>query len=209
MLLITPLFMELPRRDHPATRVETVAQLVAALGVATFVFVFNERLPLAFLPFVPLVWTAMRLSTRQLQIQMLAIAVIASRGSAQGSGPFSFERLGPNTGSLVLQVFELSMVLVFLALSVVVGQQRDTSQRLNASEELFRKNFESSVAGMLLVTRDAEGWSVQRRNASAVLILPGIEEGQRKLVDLLGEEATAILTAKADALVAMTAVDST
>ncbi|TPG35068.1 serine/threonine protein phosphatase [Mycobacterium hodleri] len=200
MLLVTPLFMEIPRRDHPATRFETVAQPVATLGVAMFVFVSNERLPLAFLPFLPLIWTAMRLSTRQLQVQMLAIAVIASRGSALGAGPFSFERLGPDTGSTVLQIFELSMVLVFLALSLTVGLGRDTAQRLTASEELFRRSFDSSVAGKLLVTHDAEGWSVQRSNASAALMLPGLRDGQRVLSELLGSEATSALVEKAESL---------
>lgn len=200
MLLVTPLFMDLPRRPHPADMIETVAQLVATIGVAVFVFMVNTQLPLAFLPFVPLVWTAMRLSTRQLQLQMLAIAIVASVGSARGTGPFSFHELGPDAGSLVLQIFEFAMVVVFLALSIAVGLERDTARRLHDSEELFRRNFDSSVAGKLLVRRNGAGWSVERSNASAATMLPGLSEGHRELTALLGSEATDTLAAQADSV---------
>jgi hypothetical protein len=85
------------------------------------------------------------------------IAVIASAGSAYGTGPFAFNLLAPEIGNLVLQVFELPMVVVFLSLPLAVGHERTTARRLNESEELFRRIFETSVAGMLIATRDATG----------------------------------------------------
>lgn len=200
MLLLVPLFMHLPRRPRPAGPVETVAQVVTTLGLVTFVFAFNPGMPLSFLPFMPLVWVAMRLTTRELIFLMLAIAVIASAGSAYGTGPFAFHLLDPEMGNLVLQVFELSMVVVFLSLSLAVGQERTTARRLNESEELFRRIFDTSVAGMVIATRTANGWTILRANESAVTIVPGLADPPTRLSDLLGDEATAALSAEAEAL---------
>lgn len=200
MLLFVPLFMHLPKRPRQAGPVETVAQVVVTLGLVTYVFAFNPGMPLSFLPFMPLVWVAMRLTTHELIAVMLAIAVIASAGSTYNTGPFAFNLLAPDTGTLVLQVFELSMVVVFLSLSLAVGQERATAQRLNESEELFRKIFDTSVAGMIIAARDVNGWNILRSNTSAIDILPGLAGPSPRLPALLGERAAAALSAEADAL---------
>lgn len=200
MLLFVPLFMRLPKRPRQAGPVETVAQVIVTLGLVTYVFAFNPGMPLSFLPFMPLVWVAMRLTTRELIAVMLGVAVIASAGSTSNTGPFAFNLLAPDTGNLVLQVFELSMVVVFLSLSLAVGQERATAQRLNESEELFRKIFDTSVAGMVIASRDAGGWKVLRSNTSAVAIIDGLGDPSPRLHTLLGEQATAALSAEADAL---------
>lgn len=198
MILLAPLFVSHPRRPRVAQPLETALQVVATLAVAVFVFVLNDLLPLAFLPFLPLVWAAMRLTTRMMLVEMLAVALIASVGSAAGRGPFSFDRLTPETGSIVLQIFELSIVIVFLALSLAVGQERETARRLNISEELFRRNFEASVAGSLIVARDGDGWAVRRSNRSAEEILPALSAGRTRLDDLLGSQASEALSRHAD-----------
>lgn len=200
MILLAPLFMSHPRRPRVAQPVEIAAQIVVTLAVAVFVFVLNDLLPLAFLPFLPLVWAAMRLTTRMMLVEMLAVALVASVGSAGGRGPFSFDRLTPETGSIVLQIFEVSIVIVFLALSLAVGQERETARRLNISEELFRRNFEASVAGSLIVARDGDGWSVRRSNLSAEEILPGLSAGRTRLDDLLGAQASEALSRHADSV---------
>lgn len=201
ILLLTPLFMNLPRSPQRGKYVGLAAQVFAALSVAVGVFFMNDVLPLAFLPFVPLAWAALRMSTRPLFVVMLAIAIIASVGSAHGRGPFSFDRLGPAAGTVTLQVFQLSMVVVFLALSLVVGSERATSLQLYASEQLFIKSFNSSVAGKLMVTRGPLQWTVDRSNASARELLPRLREGVVTLDAVLGPEATAVLSAAADSLV--------
>ncbi|TFV57538.1 serine/threonine protein phosphatase [Mycobacterium sp. PS03-16] len=200
MLLVAPLFMDLPRRPHRAGPVETVILSAATLALVTFVFAFNPGMPLSFLPFMPLVWAAMRLSTREVIVLMLAIAVIASAGSAHGEGPFAFHLLGTETGNVVLQIFELSMVVVFLALALAVTAERHTAARLVESEELFRKIFDTSVAGMVIAVRDNTGWTVLRSNASAVAMLPELEGDMARLAAVLGDEAIDALSAKADAM---------
>lgn len=200
MLLLTPLFMKLPARPRRAGYAEVVVQVVTTLALAVVTFTISSP-PLSFLVFVPLIWAALRMSTRALLLEMLCIAVIASVGSAYGRGPFSFARVGPEVGTVALQVFQVSMALVFLALALSLGGERETALRLHASEELFRKSFNSSVAGKLMVTRAATEWTVRQSNAAARELFPGLEDGIVGLVDLLGRDATGSLSVAADTLV--------
>ena len=200
MMLLTPLFMDLPRRPWQAAPFEVVAQMAVTFTVAGLVFGPNQQMPLSFLPFLPLVWAALRLSTRLMLLEILGVAAIASVASTQDRGPFSFDRLTLEPGIIVLQTFELSMVIVFLALSLAVGRERDTAERLQDSEELFRRIFDASVAGNLIVGQDADGWNVRRSNASAAATLPGLRVGDTRLSDLLGESASKAVSDKADAL---------
>lgn len=198
MVLLTPLFMDLPGRQGRAGVAESFGHVVIALGVGSVVFFASNQLPLAFLPFLPLVGAALRMSTRRLFLLMLAIAVIASAGSGYGTGPFAFERLGGATGTVLLQVFQLSMVVVFLALSLAVGAERDASMKLYESEQLFRTSFDSSVAGKLMVSRGPTQWTVERSNPSARELFPGLRDPEATLETLLGADATTELSAAAD-----------
>lgn len=202
MMLLTPLFMWHPRRPPQATKFETVIQVAIAGIVASVVFVLNyDSLPISFLTFLPLVWAALRMPTRLMLTEILAIAVIASLGSSLGSGPFAFQPERAWSGDVLLQLFELSVVVVFLALSLAVGQQRETLDRLHLSEELFRKIFDASVAGKLIVTQADGGWTVQRHNASAAATLPGLATGQTQLQALIGQEASESVSRAAESLV--------
>lgn len=200
MLLVTPIYMELRHRRRLAGPVEAVAQIALTLIVTLYVFWINDQLPLAFLPFVPLVWAATRMTTRQLLFEILAVAAIGSNASAQGRGIFAFDRLGPETGSMILQIFELTLVIVLISLSLMVGLERDTAGRLQRSEQLFRTNFASSVAGQMMVIRNGSEWTIQKSNASAEAILPDLKNGVTKLDVLLGEDATGVLAAAMDSL---------
>ena len=200
MLLLTPLFMALPGRPRRAGCVEATVQTTIALSLAVFVFTVGT-FPLFFLTFVPLIWAALRMSTRALLVEMLGISVIASYASAYGEGPFSFEQYGAEMGTLALQVFQVSMALVFLALSLSLGGERAIALRLHASEELFRKSFNSSVAGKLMVTRGVTEWTVQRSNAAAQELFSGLWNGVVSVADIMGPDATRALSAAADTLV--------
>lgn len=200
MMLLTPLFMDLPKRARQAAPFEMLVQAAVTFAVAGLVFGVNQQMPLSFLPFVPLVWAALRLSTRLMLLEILGVAGMASVASTQDRGPFSFDRLTLEPGIVVLQTFELSMVIVFLALSLAVGRERDTAQRLHDSEELFRRIFDASVAGNLIVGQEADGWNVRRNNASAAATLPGLGAGDTRLSALLGDSASKAVSDEADTL---------
>ncbi|GAA1700665.1 hypothetical protein GCM10009808_17950 [Microbacterium sediminicola] len=199
VLLITPLYMAMRRRRSATLWWEATIQIALTAATALYVFVTNPDLPLAFLPFAPLVWAAVRLSTRTLIIEMLATAVIASWGSATGYGPFSFERLGAGAGSLVLQIFEVSMVIVLLTLSLSVRRERSMTHMLRESEEIFRRNFDTSVAGMLILERSNDDLcSIVRTNGSAAGILTDTTVGT-SLTKNFSPEALSELATAADA----------
>jgi serine phosphatase RsbU (regulator of sigma subunit)/integral membrane sensor domain MASE1 len=198
--LLTPLFITPPLRNQQAGYAESLGLADAALAVTVAVFTV-EPLPLAYLPFLPLVWAALRLSTWMLSLLMVVVASISANGSVFGVGPLSFELWGISTGTVLMQVYQLSMVTVFLTLSIVVGSERDMATRLYASQELFGKSFNSSVGGQLMVIQGSTEWTVERANPSAQNLLPGLGEGITTLDTLLGHDAAARLSEVADSLI--------
>ncbi len=66
---------------------------------------------------------------------------------------------------------------------------------------MFRKSFNSSVAGKLLVVRTSTQWIVERANPSAQELLPGLREGITDLGTLLGQDGMAALSGVAGTLV--------
>ncbi|WP_099041484.1 CHASE3 domain-containing protein [Mycobacterium neglectum] len=86
-----------------------------------------------------------------------------------------------------------------------IVDELETSQAARAelfkSEELFRKSFNSSVAGKLLVVRTPTQWIVERANPSAQDLLPGLAEGSADLDLLMGSDGMAELSAAADSFV--------
>jgi len=78
---------------------------------------------------------------------------------------------------------------------------RAARSELYESEELFRKSFNSSVAGKLLVIRTADQWIVERANPSAHDLLPGLRDAITDLDTLMGAEAVEELSAVAESLV--------
>ena len=198
--LLTPLFITPPLRNQQAGRAESMGVAVATLAVTAAVFTVGP-LPLEYLPFLPLVWAALRLSTWMLSLLIVGVASISANGSIFGMGPLSFDLWGVSTGTVLMQVYQMSMVAVFLTLSIVVGSERDMSTRLHESEELFRKSFNSSVAGKLMGVRTTNQWIVERANPSAQDLLPGLRKGLRNLDTLMGEDVVARLSEAADCLV--------
>ena len=198
--LLTPLFITPPLRNQQAGYAESMVIAVVTLAVTGAVFAVGPA-PLEYLPFLPLVWAALRMSTWILSLLMVGVASISANGSIFGSGPLSFELWGVSTGTILMQVYQMSMVAVFLTLSIVVGSEREMSTRLHESEELFRKSFNSSVAGKLMGVRTTNQWIVERANPSARDLLPGLREGIRNLDTLMGRDAVDRLTEAVDALV--------
>lgn len=78
---------------------------------------------------------------------------------------------------------------------------RAARAELYESEELFRKSFNSSVAGKLLVLRTPTQWIVERANPSAQDLLPGLQAGETNLHALMGQDGMAELSAVAHSLV--------
>jgi serine phosphatase RsbU (regulator of sigma subunit)/CHASE3 domain sensor protein len=77
---------------------------------------------------------------------------------------------------------------------------RAAQAELYESEELFRKSFNSSVSGKLMVIGTPAQWVVERANPSARDLLPGLREGITDLDTLMGHDGMAELRAVAESL---------
>ena len=66
--------------------------------------------------------------------------------------------------------------MIALTLAVVVEQKRTATARLQASEQLFRKSFDESFVGMLLLRRDGDGLRIAQLNQTAAEILGAAAE---------------------------------
>ena len=85
-----------------------------------------------------------------------------------------------------------------------IVDELETSQaaraELNESEELFRKSFNSSVAGKLMVFRTSTQWVVERANPSAQDLLPGLRVSITDVARLMGSAGMKELSAVAESL---------
>lgn len=195
ILLVTPLFMSIRRRDVRPAITETVVQIAITATIAIVVFFLDTGLPLSFLALFPLTWAATRLPLRIVLFETLGMAVISTFGSALGHGPFSFVLLGPETGSVVLQVFQTVAFVVSTALALAAIRERRARERLRESEELFRRTFETTVAGVLILEPGVIGWLVRRANTAAEAMFGGAIDRGTPLSAVLGREAASDLRA--------------
>ncbi len=160
VLVIAPLGMQLVPAGTRRRALERVAQWSLSLGVLALAFAGTQRLPLVFLCFLPLLWSALRFSTREVSIQLIVIGVGASLASAEGWGPLAQAATGGDhppevVGSLV-QTFLASTALMAYVLSVVTAQWRTALAEVSAA----RRNLTAVLAaatGTGIIGTDLEG----------------------------------------------------
>lgn len=153
VLLMSPLFMRVPRVPAVAGRVEMTIQWLVALSTFVAVFGLSLGLPLAFVCFAPMVWAATRLPLRHVLVQLVSGAVIATILSAMGRGPFSSSFLGYDVSSVMMQVYNLTMCLVILVLSATVTVRSRLTQALSRSEAIRRDNDRAELDRAAVVQR--------------------------------------------------------
>ncbi len=194
ILLIAPLFVRMPGDEKLELSPDTTFHVSITLGTAALVFLTHQHLPVSFLPIVPLVWGSFLVSARWLSLEILGVAMIASYGSLHNTGPFAFDLLGSALGSALLQFFEISTVAIVMMLALTVFRERESSAQLGDSELLYRRNFESSLAGALIVVREADCWRIRSHNHAADGLFPDLEAASGKLCTLLGRSAAEAIT---------------
>ena len=160
ILLVVPLALSVPRHAKQAGRVETVLQWSALFASIALIFQPEQELPLAFIPFPILVWGAVRLTTREVTVQLAALFSVVCVLTSTGRGPTvrtvqlagaPLEMIGT-----LLQGQVLAAVLVALPLSLVKTQQQITVDRLTRSHKLVSNILDSTTATAILGT-DLEG----------------------------------------------------
>jgi PAS domain S-box-containing protein len=145
VLVLAPLGMRLSRTAPRLPTFEHVGQWVLTVVVLAVIFAPEQRLSLVFLVFLPLLWGALRFSTREISVQLMVVGGCASLASAQGWGPLALAATGNHppeiVGSLV-QTFLASSALLTYGQSVVTAQRREALAEAVAT----RRNLSSVLA---------------------------------------------------------------
>lgn len=199
-LLLVPFALVLPDAEKPSSRADAAIQVGIGLIVAALVFVGTKELPLAFVALAPPVWSAFSIPLRWVLMELLGISLLAAYGSAINRGPFAFEAFGRAGASALIQLFELITISVTLMLALTVARERSVTAKLEASELTYRRNFENSLAGMIMIARDADSWQVIGHNRAAGALLPHVKEGPQALDALVGTQPAATITAAVESL---------
>ncbi|WP_406830700.1 ATP-binding protein [Pedococcus sp. KACC 23699] len=192
LLLVLPWFLGAPPPPR-RRRTERAAQWLALLAVVSLVFAPAQSLPLAFAPFVPLMWGAVRMGQRTVFAQLVTTGVVATLLSAAGGGPFAHVSAGhpPEVITALVQAFVVCAALLVLPLSVAIRQRQDAVAELERSEALFRHGFNGARVGMLLLQRGDGVLRVVELNAVALALLTGGDG--RTEADLLGRSWSVLL----------------
>jgi two-component sensor histidine kinase/integral membrane sensor domain MASE1 len=155
------------------TKTLTTALSAVAVGILAFspwVQQTPARDALAFLAVPPLLWTALRGSTRDTATVVLIISTFAVWGTLMNGGPFARPTL--NDALIVLVVFMISTALLSLALSAEVSVRRriekQQRQRALEAEVLWQAtnqvasggSFEDLLRGCLERICRVTGWPV-------------------------------------------------
>ncbi|HEV7196163.1 MAG TPA: MASE1 domain-containing protein, partial [Pedococcus sp.] len=187
LLVVLPCVLVAASTSSPPRRTsERAAQWFAVLGVPAAVFAPGQSLPLAFLPFIPLMWGAVRMGQRTVHLQILATGVISSLLTATGGGPFGHlaGSRDPELVTALVQTFLACSALMVLPLSVAIRQRQETMAELTRSEALFRHGFNEALVGMLLLHREGDELRIVEINPVALRLLTSGDG--RDETDLLG-----------------------
>lgn len=118
-------------------RLEAVALFAALIGVCVLTF-GQERLPLLFLPMLPMIVITFRLDRAGAALAVIGLVVTGGTLTALGHGPIT---LIPGTvvdHSFFLQVYFAVSVLTVLPAAAELRQRRDIFRRLRDSEARYK-----------------------------------------------------------------------
>jgi PAS domain S-box-containing protein len=141
ILLVTPLLLTLPKllRWNGGARFGEFGALLGVLSLVCFIIFSDQKLipiklhVLAFAVFPFVLWAAIRFGVSGCALSMVFIAVVATRETALGSGPFAQDT--PLTNALLLQAFFGVLSLSGLTLAAVITEREDIER---ARQELIR-----------------------------------------------------------------------
>ncbi len=152
-LVLLPFLVRTDNHAAVAAPAERVVQWVTLLGVTVAVFVPPDFPSLIFLAMPVLAWTALRSSLRETQLQLLAVATVATVMTSFGFGPLAEEQgiyaLPEYVLGIVLQTFFIACALVAIPLSLAVGQQLAAIRRSERESDLLRRVIDSAHVAII------------------------------------------------------------
>lgn len=176
LLLIVPLTLRGPSRRVEAGRGERAAQLAVVAVVAVAVFAPNQVMPLTFLLFPALLWSALRSGVRSVALHLLVVGAVGSVMTLQGWGPFVPSSATADAtvyaeSIAMVQLLVVTLAVVALGVVVTVSQRRAAMAALERRERRYRGGFEGSLLGQLLLRPEPRGARIVEVNGAAAVLL--------------------------------------
>ncbi|MSZ78100.1 MAG: hypothetical protein F2667_13425, partial [Actinobacteria bacterium] len=144
-LIIAPIAFARRNVKTSGSSEELAIQVVALVGATLLIFRPDQALPVTFVPFVLLVWAALRYDVLTVALELFVVSLIVTVATGEGSGPFAaaVERgtIAPDTSSSLSQLFLVSAALLSLPLAMTVQQRGFLLRRITDDEQLFRRSF--------------------------------------------------------------------
>lgn len=158
-VVLVPFLIRTEANDSAARPAERVMQWVTLTAVAVAIFAPHDFPSLGFLVMPVLAWTALRSSLWETQLQLLAVATVATAMTSFGFGTLAEQQgsyaLPEYALGIVLQTFLLACALVAIPLSLAGGLQRVSVLRSERESDLLRRVIDS--AHVAIIGTDAQG----------------------------------------------------
>ena len=140
VLLIAPLLMA-PRAHVSRSSAEQIGSWALTALITTVVFWPGQRLPLAFLPAVAMMWSAIRLGLRSTaaQLTFVALAVTIALHAGGGFPVWAEGHLPLERTSVVVQIYIVTMALVLYVIATALGERETALIQVRASEETYER----------------------------------------------------------------------
>ena len=177
VLSLVPIAAPGPRRSLRAWGQVRWLQPVALAAVVLVVFWPGHYLPLAFLPMPFLVWGAFVFPTRQVAIQLLAVATTVTTLTVLGGGPFGgVQPWSDLQRSFVVQSFLVTYAASILFLAAARSEQRHLAVQVTEREQLLRGGILDAQVGLVIMHEDGAGatWIVQSNPKAVELLGPTV-----------------------------------
>ncbi|NHF63877.1 ATP-binding protein [Microcella pacifica] len=170
LLVVTPVALVSSRLNRRVSPVEGVLQIAAVVLLVGYTFWPGNVLPLAFLPFIALLWAAFRLPTVVVAVELIATAAATTILTAAGGGPFAvYADDGARTTVELIQAFLIVYAVGVLYVSAARNEWANVVTQLGAREALLRGGIISSETGILVAeVLDGEHLRVVGVNATAL-----------------------------------------
>lgn len=154
LLIVVPLGLVSRRLGRLASTGEAILQAILLAVIVAIVFWPGNTLPIAFLPFVALLWAAFRLSTLLLSIELIVVALAVTVLTALGGGPFAmYADNGARTTIELIQLFFIVNATAALFVSSARNEWANVITQLEARQALLRGGIVSADTGMFIGER--------------------------------------------------------
>lgn len=147
---------------------EPLALLTATLVISAIVF-SQERVPLLFLPILPLIMVAFRLGFAGSALGLVIVAIVGGAFTLSGHGPVQLFRTGVGEQVQFLQFFLASITLTLFPVAADLQNRRALHSEVKLSEARFRLLADYSTD---VVMHIGKSWKVLYASPSIERFMP-------------------------------------